>query len=35
MILGHMAIFNIILSQFFHYDLVPNYFADTSNSKNT
>ena len=26
-----MAICNIILSKFFHYDLVYNYFANTSN----
>ena len=32
-VLSHMAICSIISSQFFHYDLVRNYFADTSNPK--
>ena len=33
-VLSHMAICSIISSQFFHYNLVRNYFADTSNQKN-
>ena len=33
-VLSHMAICSIISSQFFRYDLVRNYFADTSNPKN-
>ena len=32
-VLSHMAICSIISSQFFRYDLVRNYFADTSNPK--
>ena len=33
-VLSHMAICSIISSQFFRYNLVRNYFADTSNPKN-
>ena len=33
-VLSHMAICSIISLQFFRYDLVRNYFADTSNPKN-
>ena len=33
-VLSHMAICSIISSQCFRYDLVRNYFADTSNPKN-